>query len=229
MKAKQLISALVIKLATTSQKDLASALGISVQTLSNWKKQNKDLTARQVAAALAKSQTAAVKASQLQTIKPIVEFYIIDRCESPGGKTWQLFSTSKDATEYARGLRKVLEQCKGIYIFYDSRGRALYAGKTQGQTLWKELNLAFNRDRKIQKINLVGHPDRNQAFTPGHEKLRQPASRKLELFDLAGYFSAYQVTDGMIGDLEALLVRAFSNDLLNKKMERFVSNRDKES
>ena len=37
---------------------------------------------------------------------------------------------------------------------------------------------------------------------------------------MASYFSAYKVDDGMIGDVEALLVRSFANDLLNIRMER---------
>ena len=48
---------------------------------------------------------------------------------------------------------------------------------------------------------------------------------QLELFDLAAYFSAYEVADGMIEELEALLVRAFANDLLNVKMETFAHQR----
>ena len=45
----------------------------------------------------------------------------------------------------------------------------------------------------------------------------------MQLHDLAAYFSAFHVEDAMIDDVEALLVRAFPNDLLNSKMERFVA------
>jgi hypothetical protein len=38
---------------------------------------------------------------------------------------------------------------------------------------------------------------------------------------LATYFSAYQIVDGMVNKLEALLVRSFANNLLNKRMETF--------
>jgi hypothetical protein len=62
-------------------------------------------------------------------------------------------------------------------------------------------------------------------FKPGYEKLRQPKDKQLELFDMAWYFSAYSVDNGMIDDLEALLVRGFANDLLNVKMETFVHSR----
>jgi transposase len=225
MKAIELIEALSRKLETTSQNELARVLGISVNTLSNWKRQDEDLSPQQVAAALAKSRTAAVSRAQLETIQPIVEFYRIDKCLTKREKSWQIFDTGSDATLYAHGLKEELEACSGIYIFYDSRGRALYVGKAKDQSLWKEMNLAFNRKREVQKIALVQHPERNQEFKPGYEKLRQPKDTLLELSDLAAYFSAYYVDDGMINDLEALMVRGFANDLLNVRMETFAHSR----
>jgi hypothetical protein len=225
MKAKLLLDSLKKKLKTTSQASLASALGVSVQTLHNWKTRNISLSAAQIANAIYKSNKAAVKQSQLRTIQPIVEFYEIDSCETKQGASWQILDTGSGANSYRNGLRASLEQSNGVYIFYDSRGRALYAGKAKDQPLWKEMNLAFNRDRALQKINLTHHPDRNQEFQPGHEKLRQPKRTQLALFDLACYFSAYKIDYGMINDLEALLVRGFANDLLNAKMETFAHSR----
>lgn len=225
MKALELIKALKRKLKTQSHRDLADALGVSAQTLSNWTNRDEELKPAQVAAAITKSRTAAVRSSQLHAIRPIVEFYELDRCLTKKERAWQLFSAGSDSTSYARGLKDVLAKNHGIYIFYDSRGQALYVGKAREQSLWKEMNLAFNRKREVQKITLVRHPDRNQQFQPGHEKLRQPRDMELELSDLACYFSAYQVDDGMIEDLEALLVRGFANDLLNVKMETFAHSR----
>ncbi|QDR27038.1 helix-turn-helix transcriptional regulator [Pseudomonas aeruginosa] len=175
MDAQELLDALRKKLGTRYQGELAEALGVSLQTLTNWKNSDKKLSVEQIAGAIAKSRQAAVKTSQYETIRPVVEFY-------------------------------------GI-------------GKAREQSLWKEMNLAFNRPRAIQKIVLVPHPKRNQTFSPGHEKLRQPKDTQLELCDLAYFFSAYQVVDGMINDLEALMVRGFANDLLNVKMETFAHSR----
>lgn len=225
MKAIELIEALARKLETNSQTELARVLGISVNTLSNWKRQDEDLSPQQVAAALAKSRTAAVSRAQLETIQPIVEFYRIDKCLTKREASWQIFDGGADAILYAQGLKEELEACGGIYIFYDSRGRALYVGKAKDQSLWREMNLAFNRKREVQKIALVQHPERNQEFKPGYEKLRQPKDTLLELSDLAAYFSAYYVDDGMINDLEALMVRGFANDLLNVRMETFAHSR----
>lgn len=225
MKAVELIEALAKKLQTNSHNELASVLGISVQTLNNWSNRDEDLTALQVASALAKSRVAAVQRAQLDTIQPVVEFYAIDRCLTKREASWQVFDSSPQATVYAQGLKAELDSCYGLYIFYDSRGRALYVGKAREQSIWKEMNLAFNRKRDVQTIALVHHPERNQEFKPGYEKLRQPKDTQLELFDLAYYFSAYHVDDGMINDLEALMVRGFANDLLNVRMETFAHSR----
>lgn len=85
------------------------------------------------------------------------------------------------------------------------------------------MNLAFNRPRDgVQSIYLVEQPKRCQEFVPASIRGLQPKHVQLKLYDLAHYFSAYKVDDGMINDLEALLVRGFANDLLNVKMERFV-------
>ena len=225
MKAKTLLDALTKKLKTKSQASLASALGVSVMTLHNWKSKNLTLTANQLATAISKSNIAAVKESQLRTIQPVVEFYAIDACDTRTGVSSQILDTGSAATTYQKGVRSALEKANGVYIFYDSRGKALYAGKAKDQSLWKEMNHAFNRDRALQKISLTQHPDRNQDFKPGHEKLRQPKRTQLPLYDLAAYFSAYQIDYGMIDDLEALLVRGFANDLLNAKMETFAHHR----
>jgi len=185
MRASELIAALSKKLGTISQSELAAVLGVSVGTLINWKNRDEDLSANQVASALSKSRSAAVQKAQLETIRPIVEFFAIQRCQSGRNSSWLVFNGSKDANLYARGLKNTLEDSYGIYVFYDSRGQALYVGKAREQTIWKEMNLAFNRKRNIQKITLVSHPDRNQEFKPGYEKLRQPKDTLLELYDLA--------------------------------------------
>ena len=55
--------------------------------------------------------------------------------------------------------------------------------------------------------------------------LRQPKDTQLELFEMAHYFSAYNINYGMIDELEALMVRGFANDLLNVRMETFAHSR----
>ncbi len=127
---------------------------------------------------------------------------------------------------YRIGLKDELSEHHGVYIFFDSRGQAIYTGKARRQTLWKEINLAFNRRRgDVQKMKRVRHPERKQDYRTSDEKARQITEHVVSLHELAAYFSAYRVEDSMIDDLEALLVRSFANDLLNKKMENFGAGR----
>lgn len=224
MKASELIKALSQKLEVNTQTELAAALGVTVGTLINWKNKDEELSPSQVASALAKSRSVAVRKAQLETIQPIVEFYYIDGCLTKHKKALLVFDGRDEASLYAQGLKASLEKSYGIYIFYDSRGHALYVGKAREQTIWKEMNKAFNRKRDVQNITLVHHPQ-NKEFKLGYEKLRQPKRTQLELFDIACYFSAYSVSTGMIDDLEALLIRSFANNLLNIRMETFAHMR----
>lgn len=221
MKAKKLIETLKNKLGSESQQELAKMLGVSVQMLLNWKNSDKDLSEQQIANALVKARNRAIREAQYHAIKPIIEYYPVNKHKTQ--KNYYIID--KSSSEFDKGVRLELENddAKGIYIFYDSRGQALYVGQARSQSLWKEMNLAFNRTRdEVQSIILVEQPKRSLEFIPASEKGLQPKRIKLKLYDLAYYFSAYKVDDGMINDLEALLVRGFANSLLNIKMERFV-------
>ncbi len=125
-----------------------------------------------------------------------------------------------------KGLREALDAAHGVYIFYDTRGKALYAGKAKRQSLWQEMTNVFNRNRETQTIFRVKHPERRKKFVPAHDLLRRPVPTKLQLNRLAAYFSAYMIAPELIDDLEALIIRAFANDLLNTRMERFSGARE---
>jgi hypothetical protein len=160
-----------------------------------------------------------------------VEFFRIAKCESRQGANYELFGMNDEdggTHPYLAGLRKELENHKGVYIFFDSRGQAIYTGKARRQKLWKEMNLAFNRERgEVQKIKRVNHPTRKQTYRTSDEKARQITHYVVPLHELASYFSAYEIADGLINEVEAMLVRSFANDLLNKKMERFGQQKRK--
>jgi DNA-binding XRE family transcriptional regulator len=207
------------KLKVNTKRDLAKKLGLSENTLSNWK--DSTLTPMWLADAIAKTKKISVKNSQIDTIWPIVEFYEITACQAKGGVSWQIFDSSDASNKYSRGLKNELG-VPGIYIFYDSRGQALYVGKSKKQSLWDEMNEAFNRDR-VQTIKLTKHSG-NGEFEPAYQydKLKRIEKIQVRLHHLAHYFSAYKIIDGMIDDVEALLIRGFANDLLNIKMEKFT-------
>lgn len=221
MNAQDLIAELKRKFSISTDRALAARLGMTEIALGNWKRRNAPLSVRQIANAIDKASQIAVTQSQHSMIRPIVEFFPIERTPSGINGKYSVMPSSSGAGKYRTGLKQELEAAKGLYIFYDTRGRALYAGQTKKQNLWKEMNLAFNRDRSAQVMTLVRHPTNNVAFVAANKKVRQPTDVNLKLHDLAAYFSAIEVADPMIDDLEALLVRAFPNDLLNFKMEKF--------
>jgi hypothetical protein len=210
---------------TITQKILAEELGISVPTLQIWLKRPA-WTPAQIARLIAKRTEACERRIFEQAIVPIVEFLELNFIQSKRGAKWEIFD--QNASAYLLGLRNRLSTSCGIYIFYDSRGRAIYAGKTERKKtkkLWAEINEAYNRDRDVQKIKRVDHPTNNIEFRAADEKQRQIYSRSVQLHELATYVSAYQIADGLISKVESLLVRGFANDMLNVKMEHFVKKK----
>ncbi len=224
MNGEKALAALKRKLNIKTDRALARRIGVTEVTIQNWKR-TKDFSALQLAGLVSKAMKSASRETQLSTIQPVVEFYRIQRCESGPKAKRELFSEKDDDANvhpYRSGLRKELEDSRGVYVFFDSRGSAIYAGKARRQSLWREMNLAFNRHRgEVQQIKRVRHPENRVQYRTPEEKSRQIGSHVVPLRELASYFSAYRVSDGMIDELEALLVRSFANDLLNKKMERF--------
>lgn len=227
MRGKEFIDQIVRRMESegesTTDKRVASRLGMSAQSLMNWRKRD-SITPRQIAQLLERVEEIAVKDSEKKSIIPIVEFFAIDHKESDRSNRVQILDTDDEGGDdhpYKLGIKKQLNEHRGVYIFYDSRGRGLYVGQAKTQSLWAEMNSAFNRERQLQKIRKTNHPDRKQEFRTYDEIRRQITERNVPLCDLAQYFSAYSVVPGMISNLEAFLVRGFANDLLNKKMENF--------
>ena len=228
MNGEEVIQALKKKFRAPTDQALASRIGMTVTGIHRWKTRP-NVTLRQLAELVFKTNGAGSRDLQNSAIRPLVEFFPIDRARQK--TTFVLFSSGSRAggggnITYRAGLKAELDAHFGVYIFFDSRGQAIYTGKARKQTLWKEMNLAFNRDRgDIQKIKRVRHPERNQAYKTTNEKTRQITDHIVPIHELARYFSAYHVAEGMIGDVEAMLVRSFANDLLNKRMERFGQQR----
>jgi len=161
-----------------------------------------------------------------ELICPIVEYFPVYCEDSRGGANQEVFRVWDDdgaVHPYFQGLKSELQKSCGLYIFYDSRGHALYVGQTAKNNLWAEMKNAYNRDRDVQRIRLVDHPlGRKRDFNPYTEERRKISERSVPLYELANYFSAYAVAAELIDDLEALLIRAFANNLLNVHMEKFT-------
>ena len=203
---------------------VAARLGMSITSLANWKSRPQ-VTAPQMARLMLSIERASETRAHSGTIRPIVEFFQVSRAQIREGENFRIFRVEDDSGEkqpYLSGLKAELEAHHGIYLFYDSRGRGLYAGKARAQNLWKEINLAFNRDRSVQNILRVNHLESRKDFRTSDEITRQIRPSNVRLHELAEYVSAYRVADAMIGNLESLLIRAFPNDLLNKRIENLA-------
>jgi hypothetical protein len=218
------ILALKKKLSIDTDSALAQKLGTTAQRKGIWKK-SEHITERQLSDLVHKAWLAGSKSAQASALRPIVEFFPITRTAARQKNVhFNLMSTKASnggSHAYMSGLRQELDTHSGVYLFFDRRGQAICAGKAKTQSLWKEMNNAFNRKRQdVHRIRRVAHPLRNQPYTSSKEKSRQTVQVRVPLHELASYFSAYEVTPGMINEIEALLVRSFANDLLNKRMEK---------
>jgi hypothetical protein len=230
MKGKDVIDRLKKKFSVSTDLALADRIGASVPGIQVWKRR-RSVTTLQVARLVFGAEKAGAKHLQETAIRPIAEFFSIEKCKTRQGANYELFSantTNASRHPYLDGLRNELKMSHGLYIFFDSRGQAIYVGKARGQTLWKEMNLTFNRERgAVQKIKRVNHPTRKQSYRTSEEKARRIVEVEVPIHELARYFSAYLVADGMINTLEAMLVRSFANNLLNKRMEQFTQRNRK--
>ena len=211
MKGSEVISALMRKFGVGTDKTLAAQIGMTVPGVRVWKNRT-NVTGRQMAGLVYKAARAGVRATEANAIRPVVEFFRIECVPSRQGAGQIMFSVAEangmGQRRYLEGLKAELESKTVVYIFFDSRGQAIYTGKARKQKLWKEMNLAFNRKRgEVQKIKRVMHPKRNQVFKTSKEKARQIKDQVVPLHELAAYFSAYEVSDGMINEVEAMLVR----------------------
>lgn len=214
MTGVNLIRSLKRKFHVKTDAAIAKHLGISIPAIALWKNRS-HVTPRQIASLVHKASFSS------NVISPVVEFFPIHRTETRQGAAYEVFAVSDSVGPhpYRTGLKDELLKYHGVYVFFDSRGQAIYAGKARKLKLWKEINNAFNRERKeVQTIKRVGHPVRRVAYGT---RERQIVSREVTLHEIASYFSAYKVPDAMINNLEAMLVRSFANDLLNIKMENF--------
>lgn len=229
MQGKELIEALKTALHKDTNRELAPYLGITEGHISQLYKQDNNLSVRQIVSLLRHthevSQREAREKAFKTAIKPLVEFYPIDLTLSRRAANWELFDAN--SSTYAAGLKDSLEEHHGIYVFFDSRGKSIYVGKTKRQSLWMEMNSALNRKRKnLQRMMLVSHPTRNQQFLPACDQRRRIVECNVYISDIATYFSAYSVANEFIDIAESLLIRCFPNNLLNKKMEQGVFSND---
>jgi len=203
-----------------SDSEIAALLGLTSGRISQLRSRPGMLTAKQIVSFVQRASAIERQVAFEGCIRPVVEMYPLDISRSKQDKKWELLATGKGHPR-SQQIRNYLESIPGIYLFYDSQGCAIYAGKTEKQNLWKEMTNAYNRERSNHHAVFVKHPTTGATFSPAWKSLRQPKKTQVCLYETALYFSAYEVTPELIPKLEAFMVRAFCNSLSNKKMETF--------
>ena len=221
MKPGELLDTLKRYLGVNTDAAVGKIIGLTGGRLSQWRSSRRQLTTRQVAGLIKRTSELAEKRALKSAIRPIVELYPIEKTSSRQEAKWEILPTNANNNPRQSALREYLEEAKGIYFFYDSGGKIIYTGKTVKQTLWKEINSAFNRERQAHTIFKVNHPTTGTSFEPAWKKLRQPKSKVVYLHETAIYFSVYEVSPALISNLEAMIIRALCNNISNVKMEKF--------
>lgn len=202
--------------------DLPARLGKTSNTIDNWQKKPSPLSSARVASLVKGAMDAEAKREREEIhknfIKSIIEYFPIEKVESKHGKNYEISPPDGDKNKWDTLLKELQNANSGIYIFYDSSGRAIYVGKTAGTTisLWARMKMSFNHDQqKSRKLYCIDHGPKAKT------QAQKLGPKPVQLHELAKYFSAYQVDPEMVHNIEALLIRAFADNLMNKKMETF--------
>ena len=211
---------------------LANHLGLKSQKqnswktkLANWRKNPSPLSSTEILNLIKDIKDTSVKKSRdeihREFITTIVEYYPIEKVNSKGGKG-DKFEISPPGSMKGEwdAIRNDLEKTRtGIYIFYASSSRAIYVGKTAGRTgsLWARMKSSFNHDQESRQHYRIDHGKGDKVNT------RKLGRKAVQLHELAKYFSAYKVDPQFTHNIEALLIRAFADNLMNKKMENFIA------
>ena len=218
LNSKRIIDKLKSKLKADTNRELAHLLGEGEGKIAKWNggaRISEEIIANLVCKAFVAGQRRAFRSA----IVPIVEFYPINYVESKQGANWEILPTDKKKNPRESKLKDVLRASQGIYVFYNSEGKVLYVGKTENRNIWSEMKTRYNS--KSFEQHLVNHPSTGSEFSPAKQKGNKIVKTKRHLHWLASYFSAYRVHPNLINDTEALLIRAFANDLGNSRMESF--------
>ena len=235
MDTRTLMNDFQSRLELKGQQGLADYLGYTQGQISQFINDPKSVTEKSVFLLVKKVKKQADKEAKEATkkalrdairgaIRPIVEYYPIDPEIKGRGEDWVMFKPEKQGDKQRKQLKETLRAAKGVYVFYDSQGQALYVGKTKND-LWTELDQTFNRptSTRAKPLKLVDHGRANREFIPAHEQNRQPTKECVYFYQMASYFSAYEVAPDLINDVEALLIRSFVNSLFNTNSVKFKS------
>jgi len=97
-----------------TDQDLCRYLGVTQQALLSWKNKNRTVDGKLIAQLIRKSRQSATKASHIDTIKPIVEFFPVTPVPTSHNKNYQIFESDNNATRYKKELKDRLAGSHGI-------------------------------------------------------------------------------------------------------------------
>ena len=200
--------------AKKTNKELAFSLGVDPSEINNWLNGNvkRASTVERIIGSIVKSAKRQAISNSYSAIPELKHLKGI--LSKRGGKyDMRIGDDEKECKEIEKELKK---EFGGIYIFYDSLGKAIYAGKTErkdrkngklyNNSLWDEMKSAYNRKRPNAQTIVK--------CTKGIL-----SKQNYFLYETACYVSAYKVDELAIRDFEALIIRSFPNDLTNVRME----------
>ncbi|WP_299733620.1 helix-turn-helix domain-containing protein [uncultured Endozoicomonas sp.] len=199
--------------------ELSKSSGIVKKVLKKWNGNDGNLDAAEIASVFYDAKENLVKDSIINSIQPVAEFIKINPGSSVKKKGWNVF-VPEGRNEY-EDLRDKLLKSKGIYFFYNSEGKIIYVGKTSENNLWSEINQRYNGERESHKMY---SSDQEIGINLLFDSIDNPikiVNKKIKLREVAAYFSAYELNQHLIHNLEAMLTRALPNNLINIKAEKF--------
>jgi hypothetical protein len=201
---------------TRKDADLARLIGVTPGRISQLSRSKAIVGAQYAAKLIAQIANNQTKDALSKAISPIVEFFEITKSQvRENGRIIPFSMDSEDGKHLYSHLRKA----SGLYSFYNSQAEIIYFGKTEKSNLYAEIVNAYNRKLPNYILYRVNHP--SGRFKPRtNTRLRQISKSEVKLCDTAVYFSAYSVSDYLIGGLEALFIRIVPNDIINVKMEK---------
>jgi transcriptional regulator with XRE-family HTH domain len=187
----ELLAALIEEGGEVSQLLLAKTLKVSQSTVTAWLS-----GATPSQANIKKILTYFRDYNAASLISPVLEYKAIEPFKSR--RSWIMSAAEDD--------KDLLHECMlhrlGVFIFYDSMGKAIYLGKSES-CMYTE---AKKRLADVSNSPLLA-PNRSKPPYIG---------------ELARYVSVYEVSvPAAIKNLEAFLLRAFSNNLLNEEAGNF--------
>ena len=206
VKGVELLLNLKQTFAVKTDRELVKLTGYTQGRLTQLKTER--LGAKAVSKMIKRSSVASAK-FHAGLIRPIVELFPVDK---GSGRKRSFIDLSLPDRKL---LKSALEKEVGIYAFYNSELEVVYVGKTQNN-FWDEMKQTFNRKMTHYKRYQVNH-------SHGRYSVPQSGVRKMKLedfhfYDAAEYFSAYVVPVDFIDIFETMLIRVFSNDLINVQM-----------